>query len=98
MILLSKASASFTELGWSAQLSLVREFCKFYKVSGSTNVICPMLCFCMKMYQVYPNTTHNNEVSIIKITSKISKETRNWQRVERFVVMKLGASVCTNIA
>lgn len=97
MILLSKASASFTELGWSAQLFLVRESCNVYKVPGLTNVICPMLLFCMKMYQVYPNTTHKNEVGITKITFKMSKETRNRQSVERFVVLKLGASVCANI-
>lgn len=84
MILFSKASPSFTEWGWSAQLFLVRELCKVYSVPSCTNVICPMLCFCMKMYQVYPNTTHKIEVGITKITSKISKETRNWQRVERY--------------
>lgn len=60
MILLSKASASFTELGWSAQLFLVRDFCKFIRYLALPVFICPMLC--MEKYHVYSNTTHKNKV------------------------------------
>lgn len=49
------------------------------------------------MYEVHPNTTHINEVAFKKDNYKINQETRNWQRVEKFIVMRLGASVCTDI-
>lgn len=60
MILLSKASASFTELVWSAQLFSVREFCKFIKYLALPVFICPMIQ--VEKYHVYPNTTHKNEI------------------------------------
>lgn len=67
MILLSKASSGFTELGWSAQLFLVREFCKFTRYLALPVLICPMLC--MEKYYIHPNTTHKNGV-IQKLLAK----------------------------
>lgn len=67
MILLSKASSSFTELGWSAQLFLVREFCKFTRYLALPVFICPMSC--MEKYHAHPNTTHKNGV-IQKLLAK----------------------------
>lgn len=59
MILLSKSSAGFTELGWSAQSFSVRAFFKFIRYLALPVFICPMLY--MEKYHIYSNTTHKNE-------------------------------------
>lgn len=87
MILLSKASSSFTELGWSAQLFLVREFCKFTRYLALPVFICPMLC--MEKYHVHPNTTHKNGV-IQKLLANLAE---GW----KIYCHELGASFCPSM-
>lgn len=87
MILLSKASSSFTDLGWSAQLFLVREFCKFTRYLALPVFICPMLC--MEKYHVHPNTTHKNGV-IQKLLANLAE---GW----KIYCHELGASFCPSM-
>lgn len=83
MILLSKANASFTELEWSAQLFLVREFCMFISYLALPVFICPMLR--VENYHVYPSAMLKNEV-LQKLVAKSEGESKNWQRIARFIV------------
>lgn len=48
------------------------------------------------MFQNHPNT-HENEVPINKLLPKLVRKLETG-KAERFIVMKLGASVCTNTA
>lgn len=91
-MLLSKASASFTELGWSAQLFLVREFCMFIRYLAPPVFICPMLR--MEKYHVYPRTTLKNEV-----LQKSQNQKGNYKPAEgrKIYCHELGASVFAQI-